>query len=181
TGAADHEFVEVYNPTATALNAGTLGLHLHIRGSTGTDTHKALTQVTTGNIPAHGFLLMSSSASIIADPWFSHRDYTYSAASGSLVANGGVYLSLNATPNTQVIDKVGWGTQPASGCEGTAWANIASGNSVERLPAGGQGHATDTDDNAADFTAGSARPAQMTDSNVVASLSNAFYRVLLLP
>ena len=33
----------------------------------------------------------------------------------------------------------------------------------------------------ADFTAGSASPAQMTDSNVVASLSNAFYRVLLLP
>jgi hypothetical protein len=154
-GAADHEFVELYNPTATALNAGTLGIHLHIRNSTGTDSDKTLTMVTTGNIPSHGFLLFGSSQSTAADAWFSHRDYTYTAAINSLLSNGGVYLSFSATANVQVIDKVGWGTQPAIGCEGTALANIPSDNSAERKPAGGLGHATDTDSNAADFNAAS--------------------------
>ena len=152
----DHEFVELYNPTASALDIGAagLGLHLHIRDATGaTDTDKALTQVTTGTIAPHGFLLIASSASMVGDPWFTHRDFTYSALTQALVVNGGVYISLSATNHAKVIDKVGWGTQPAPGFEGAAPPDIPSGFSAERKPAGGLGHATDTDSNMADFNA----------------------------
>jgi hypothetical protein len=150
------EFLEVHNPTATAIDstASGVGLHLHIRSSSGvSDADKLLTLVTSGTIPSHGFLLFASSRSGTTDAWFAHRDYTYSAASNDLVLNGGVYISLSGTANVKVIDKVGWGTQPANGFEGTALANIAVGNSAQRKPAGGAGHATDTDNNAADFNA----------------------------
>jgi len=152
SSATGHEFVETYNPTATAIDstASGVGLHLHIRNSTGSDTDKLLTLVTSGTIPSHGFLLLVSSQSVPADPWFAHRDYTYSSA---LVSNGGAYISLSGTANAMVIDKVGWGTQPANGFEGTATADIPADNSVERKPAGGNGNATDTDNNASDFNA----------------------------
>jgi hypothetical protein len=151
SGATDHEYLEVYNPTATPFDA--TKLKLHVRSSTGVDANKALTAVTTNAIPAHGFLLLASSASTAADVWFSHIDVTYSAA---LVGNGGAYLSLSATKDKLVLDKVGWGTQPAPGFEGTAAPNIASNLSIERKPAGGGGDATDADDNSADFLAPSA-------------------------
>ena len=148
SGATDHEFVEVYNPTATPFDPS--ALKLHVRSGAGADTNKTLTQVTTAVIPPHGFLMMASSVSAAPDAWFAHADMTYSAA---LVGNGGAYISLSATKDAQVIDKVGWGTQPAPGFEGTALANIPSDQSAERLPAAGQGHATDTDNNLADFNA----------------------------
>ncbi len=151
SGATDHEYVELYNPTATAIDP--TPLHLHVRSSTGADTDKALTAVTAALIPSHGFFLIASSASTAADAWFAHEDRTFSAA---LVGNGGVYASLSGTSDAKVLDKVGWGTQPAHGFEGTALADIPANQSVERKPATGQGHATDTDDNAADFTAASA-------------------------
>ncbi len=144
----DHEFVEVYNPTATILSASALGLHLHTRNVSGTDADKALTAVTSGNIPVRGFLLLTSSASTAGDAWFAHRDYTYSAA---LVADGGVYVSLSAAADAQVLDKVGWGMQAFNGFEGNRIANIGSDTSAERKPAGAAGHATDTDDNLSDF------------------------------
>jgi hypothetical protein len=155
-GATDHEYLEIYNPTANGIDttAAGIGLKVHIRSSTGTtDTNKTLTLVTTGIIPTHGFLLVVSSASDAGDAWYAHRDYTFSAG---LVGNGGVYLSLSATNTAKVIDKVGWGTQPAGGFEGTAALNAASNLSIERKPAGGAGHATDTDVNLNDFNLPSA-------------------------
>ena len=151
TSGADHEYVEVYNPTGTAIDttAGGIGLRLHTRTSTGTDTNKTLTAVTSAVIPSHGFLLIVSSAST-TDAWWAHRDFTYSA---SLVANGAAYISLSTTADQKVIDKVGWGTQVAGGYEGSAIANIATDQSAERKPAGGLGHATDTDVNLSDFNA----------------------------
>jgi hypothetical protein len=154
SGSTDHEFVSVYNPTTKAIDpsdAG-LGLHLHIINSVGTDTDKPLMPVTTTAVPSHGFLLLSSSQSMASDAWFTHIDYTYDASMGStLVANGGVYLSLSVTNGTMVLDKVGWGSQPAGGYEATATANFTSGKSIQRLPSHPNGHATDTDNNAADF------------------------------
>ena len=151
--ATDHEFVEIYNPTATPINTAAIGLKLHIRSSAGVDTNKTLAAVTNGIIPSHGYLLFVSSVSDAADAWFAKRDYTFSAG---LVANGGVYISLSATDDAKVIDKVGWGTQPAGGYEGSPMANIASSVSAERKPAGGAGHAADADANATDFLAPSA-------------------------
>ena len=65
-GSTDHEFLELYNPTATAIDPSEtgIGLRLHIRNSTGTtDTNKTLTAVTSTPIPSHGFLLLASSQS----------------------------------------------------------------------------------------------------------------------
>jgi hypothetical protein len=147
---ADREFIEVYNPTATAIDTSAAGLALkmHIRNGGGTNTQKPLALVTTGIVPSHGFLLIVSTKTDANDAWYAKRDYTYSA---ELVGNGGVYISLSITPNTKVLDKVGWGTQPANGFEGTATLNLAAPLCIERLPAGGAGHATDTDVNSSDF------------------------------
>lgn len=150
-GAADHEFVEIYNRTATSLDVSPAGMNLklHVRNGSGTqDTNKTLAFVTNGVVPSHGFLLVVSSASDASDAWYASRDVTYSAG---LVGNGGVYISLSATDDAQVLDKVGWGTQPAPGFEGAAFANVANGQNAERKPAGGAGHGTDTDSNVDDF------------------------------
>lgn len=148
SGSTDHEYIEVYNPTATDFDPSTL--HLHVRNGAGTDTDKALTAVTASAVPPLGFLLLSSSASTASDVWFSHEDMTYSAA---LVGNGGAYLSLSGTKDAQVLDKVGWGTQAAPGFEGTAAANVASNFSISRKPGQHIGHGVDSDDNSVDFDA----------------------------
>lgn len=147
---AAREFLELYNPTSTSIDTAGLGLALHIRSSTGSHNSKPLKAVTSGVVPASGFLLLASSGSTDSDAWYAVRDYTYADA---LVVNGGAYVSLSATKDAKVIDKVGWGTQPSPGFEGTAAANVEAGKSIERKPAGGLGHAIDTDDNAADFNA----------------------------
>lgn len=153
-GLTTHEFIEIYNPTGTTIDttAAGIGLKLHIRNGAAvpSDTSKVLALVTTGLVPSHGFLLVVSSASDAGDAWYASRDYTFSAG---LVGDGGVYLSLSATEDAKVIDKVGWGTQAAGGYEGTAATALGSSVSIERLPAGGAGHATDTDVNVNDFTA----------------------------
>jgi hypothetical protein len=155
TGNSDHEFVELYNPTGTAIDttAAGIGLKMRFRNSGGTDGGKDLTKVSTGIIPSHGFLLIVSSASAAGDAWFANRDYTYSA---QLASEFGVYISLSSTANAKVIDKVGFGTQPANGYEGTAASNVLANTSIERKPAGGAGHATDTDVNSSDFNLPSA-------------------------
>jgi cysteine-rich repeat protein len=151
-GTAGHEFVELYNRTGAAINASALGLRLRVRTQTGMDSAKALTLIH-ATVMSHGFMLLVSSQSTAADPWFASRDATYTAG---LVANGGVYLNLKPAKDQAVLDKVGWGTQPVDGAEGNPLADIPAGQSTERKPAGGLGHATDTDDNQLDFTAPSA-------------------------
>ncbi|MBX3211725.1 MAG: hypothetical protein KF850_06810 [Labilithrix sp.] len=156
TNATDHEFIEIYNPTGTSIDTSPAGLNLRLRirnGAGTTDVSKTLTPVTDGIIPSHGFLLIVSSQSGPPDLWFAERDYTYSA---DLVSSGSVYISLSATAQALVIDKVGMGGQPQGGYEGAALASVPSNVSAERKPAGGAGHATDTDDNSADFNAPSA-------------------------
>ncbi len=150
TAYTDREFVEVYNPTARRLNASTLGFRLHVRNSSGGDAAKGLTKVTDCDIPAHGYLLLVSPAAT-NESWAAHCDYILSAGAPALGANCGVYISLSSTPDVKVLDKVGWGTQPIPGFEGARLANISNDYSVARKPAGGWGHAVDTDTNVNDF------------------------------
>jgi hypothetical protein len=82
---------------------------------------------------------------------FAVRDATYTAGSNDLVGNGGVYISLSSTANLLVLDKLGWGTQPSGGYEGTAIANLATGQSARRKTEGAL--RTDTDVNSTDFNA----------------------------
>jgi hypothetical protein len=152
------EFLEIYNPTSTSLDLSNAGLNVRLRtkDEAGVDASKVLS-FTNSVIASHGFLLMSSSQAS-AESWFAKADCTYSAASGGqLFSNGSVYLSFGTAADVGVIDKVGWGSQPAGGFEGTAiLADIPNNQSVQRLPAGVAGHATDTDVNSADFAAASA-------------------------
>jgi hypothetical protein len=151
-GALDHEFIEIYNPTGTAIDTAAIGLKLHIRDAAGADTAAVVTLVSTGIVPKHGFLLLASSVSDAGDGWYPNRDYTYPAA---LVGDGGVYISLSSTANLKILDKVGWGLQSAhpGGFEGAAADDVPKDKSIERLPAGVLGHATDTDVNSNDFSA----------------------------
>ena len=152
------EFVELYNPTGNALDVSAtgVGIAIHMRTAAGVDATPALTFLSPAShqtIASHGFLLIASTQTLAVDAWFGHRDATYDATTIELVANGGVYVSLSATANAKVIDKVGWGNQPAGGFETKALGNITADNSAQRKPAAGGGAATDVDNNFTDFLA----------------------------
>ncbi|MBV8761724.1 MAG: hypothetical protein JO257_30800 [Deltaproteobacteria bacterium] len=146
----NHEFVELYNPTATALNLSTLPLHLHVRTGLG-DSDFALT-VVHATIPSHGFFLIVSTQSS-AETWYASRDATYDASVLEMTNNDGIYVSMSATSQSKVLDKVGWGNQNTPFIEGQAAQGPNTGNSIQRKPAGGAGAATDTDNNKNDFNA----------------------------
>ncbi len=165
TGMADNEFVELYNPTATDINLQAENLMLHIKNSTGSDSNKPLTY-TNSIIKSNGFFLIapnnSYATTIVADA-------TYSATNGNmLVANGGVYISKSTVAGTDVVDMVGWGSQPTGGYEGTVYTpTVPADQSIERkanadstsatMAVGGtdemKGNAYDTGNNANDFVA----------------------------
>jgi trimeric autotransporter adhesin len=162
-GGAVHEYIEVYNPTATAIDISTggagLGLAVHVRDGSGADTNLPLTFVNGGShksVPSHGFWLLTSTESS-ADTWYALRDATYGAAAvsanGALQTNGSVYISLSGTAQIKVIDKFGWKAQPAGGFEGTVYPDVTADKAAERKPGVGAGNATDTDSNNGDFRA----------------------------
>ena len=68
------------------------------------------------------------------------------------MANGGCYISFSATAQSKVLDKVGWGSQPANGFEGTLLGNLNLDNSYQRKPNSTTPN-TDTDVNSTDFNA----------------------------
>lgn len=148
-GGGKHHFIELYNPTLTALDTAALGLRLHERDVAGADTTMTVS-ITNAVVPSHHFQLVASSKSNNGDAWFAHRDGTYT---DDLDMNGSVYLSLQAAAQVQVIDTLGWGGQAAGGYESTAAVGIPANQSVQRKPANGMGATTDTDNNAADFFA----------------------------
>jgi hypothetical protein len=154
-GQPTREFVEIYNPTANAIDLTTLGLAVHIRdGNTDVTVAWALINNSHRTIASHGYWLLASSQSVSTNAWYSHRDATYDATLGEMGNDSGVYLSLSGTAQTKVLDKVGWHNQNALGYEGNAVNNNLAGDaSIQRKPAGGNGASTDTDVNASDFNA----------------------------
>jgi hypothetical protein len=172
-----YEFVEVYNPTDTDLNVAAIGpmstpLVIHVRDANGADAHLTTSPVH-NVIHRHGWwLLVSKEANVSANPtalWYAKRDATYTAANyftaagnGAIVFNGSVYLSLTATPQKMLIDKAGWGTQPAGGCEGLCASGFNLDYFPRRKPLSTTGSGEDTDVNKNDFN-----PATMvTGSNL---------------
>lgn len=146
---SDDEFIEIYNPTTAPIDLEVLPIKLHIRNSAGTDQNRALTFINK-MIPAHGYFLIGPSSGYSGT---TPLDATYSASGNKLVANGGVYISKNISAEVDVIDKVGWGTQPSPGYETTPFTENPSANqSIERKFGGDLGNGEDTNDNSADFT-----------------------------
>jgi hypothetical protein len=156
SGGGPKEFIELYNPTQNGIKLSTLPLHVHIRNGSGNDQDLALTYAQncspTNNcmIPSHGFFLITTTQSSM-ESWYASRDATYDGSAGDLQTNSGMYVSLSATAQARVIDKLGWGSAQNGWFEGTATSNLNNDNSIQRKPASGLGAATDTDNNKNDF------------------------------
>lgn len=139
-GASD-EFVELYNPTGTALPLEGLEL-VYVTASGSTVTRKAAWALGAPALEPGHHLLMANEAGIHAPI----ADLTY--ASG-VAATGGAW-ALRIQGAATAVDAVGWGAA-------TAWLETrpapapAAGSSLERLPGGSFGSTQDVDDNLVDF------------------------------
>ena len=151
-GTADDEFVELYNPTAGAVDI--TGWRLTQRDN-GTTQHNLVASLS-GTIAAHGYFLVANpSYDGLVTP-----DMTYSATSSAITPNDTVVL-YNDSAGTSVVDKVGMGT--TSDKEASATANPAANSSIERKASStstsdtmtgseaNAGNGEDTDNNFNDF------------------------------
>jgi 5'-nucleotidase len=157
SGAAfNADFVELYNPTGSAISLGGKSIQYRSAGGTGAATNVfALPAV---SVPAGKHFLVSGAGGTTNGAALPTAD----ASSGlNLSGTGGqVYLADSVSgidPNTpagaggstftsQVIDFVGWGTSTTTSFEGTRAAATTNGTSISRNAAG-----ADTDVNSADF------------------------------
>ncbi len=160
--AATDEFVELYNPTANAINLA--GWKLQYKSASGTLWNDRAILPANAFIPAHGFYLLANQSYIGAvTPDFSSGLWN----SGSGMADSGHERMLDAS--AVEVDKVGWGTaiDPEGGSAAPNHGTSANNNSVERkalatstadsLGAGGAhallGNGQDTDVNGSDYVA----------------------------
>ncbi|MBI2484795.1 Ig-like domain-containing protein, partial [Candidatus Uhrbacteria bacterium] len=174
---AQDEFVELYNPSMTAFSVGTTSspvLRLHLwNGATTTDTNVALT-ILTSSIQPNGYFLIAStmySGSVAANA-------TYNGSLAQLVSNGAVYISLSAQANTDVVDKLGWGSSTVNEAAAVT-PDLVLGSSLERkasafatptsMATSGEhvssGNSYDTNNNASDFVLMSSPNPQNTSSS----------------
>jgi hypothetical protein len=136
TGQADNEFVELYNPTGSAVDLA--DWKLTRKSSTGTEAN--LDSDLSGIIPAGGYYLLAHAnytGSVV-------KDEAYSTSSSVANNNTVVLYSPDGEDGFVVVDKVGLGT--ALDFEVATEANPPSGGSVERVPV-----TEDTDNNSNDF------------------------------
>jgi len=150
SGAAyQNDFVELYNPTVTAIDLS--GLTLDYKSATG---GSGGTVALRGSIPAAGYFLVQLAAGNGGGQPLPAADQA--AASPNLSGSTGrVYLHEGTGPYAAttgdlagadgLIDMVGWGSGAAA-FEGAPAAGTANGTSTQRVTAG-----VDTDVNAADF------------------------------
>jgi len=139
---ADDEFVELYNPTGSAMVM--TSWKLTRKNSSGTEAN--LVATLEGTIPAHGYFLVGHGTGYDGSVAL---DVPYSAPSNALTSN---YSVLLYDESDVLVDKVGIGT--AADVETAATSNLAADSSVERkpgesIPTGGNGE--DTDNNSSDF------------------------------
>ncbi|HWA52107.1 MAG TPA: lamin tail domain-containing protein [Patescibacteria group bacterium] len=134
TGHSTNEFIELANPTNSAVDLSNWKLTRKTKGGTEGD----LVATMSGTVPANGFFLITSDTY----PGPTTGDLTYDDGSPTVSTNSTVLLY--GSDGTTVIDKVGMGT--ASDFEGTATVNPGDGKSIERISP-----STDTDNNSSDF------------------------------
>ncbi|MCL2795366.1 MAG: ExeM/NucH family extracellular endonuclease [Microbacteriaceae bacterium] len=159
------KFVELYNPTDAAI--ALTGDSLQYRAPTSTVVPSG-SQVfaLTGTVAAHGHFLIQLPSNGANGADLPAPDLSTGGSINPGAGGGTLYLAASTTgvlpADAGVIDRIGWGTSNAP--EGTA----ATGNSValsyQRDAAG-----TDTDDNAADFTAAAPTPQDAASDGGVAT------------
>ena len=155
----DADFVELYNPTGSAVSL--TGDYVHYRSASGSSggTPYALT----GSVPAGGHYLIQMSAAGANGAALPTPDAVATPAFSLAAAGGQVYLLSSATPITTngdqagatgVVDMVGalgsssFETAPTSAAASTT-------SSLNRSATG-----TDSDDNTADFSTAAPTPAE---------------------
>lgn len=139
---ASDEFVEIAN--VGPVTADLAGFELVGASSSGATVARRVAWTAATPIGPGRHLLVANAAGI----WASIADATY--ASGLAAAGGAVALRLTGGA---VVDAVGWGDAVNGFVEGAAAPAPPAGSSIERLPGGDLGNATDTNDDAADWTA----------------------------
>jgi hypothetical protein len=137
---ASDEFAELANAGNVPVDVSGYEL-VYATSSGGTVARKAAWTTPTVIGPGR-HLLVANVAGVFA----TIADATYS---GGFAATGGT-VALRPIGGA-VVDAVGWGDASNGFVEGLAAPSPASGSSIERLPGGSFGNATDSNDNAADF------------------------------
>ena len=151
-----NKFVELYNPTASAVDLSTMSLQYRAAGSSANPTG---VQALTGSIPAGGHYLIQGSSNAANGATLPAADdsmgASFAAGSGTLfLANTSTALVAPATGsvlnNENILDLLGYGTSntfetaPATGNSLTLSFNRTDG--------------IDTDNNAADMTVAAPTP-----------------------
>ncbi len=141
---ADDDWVELYNPTASAIPLSGWSLQKFSAGGS-----TKYVQPLAGTLPAGGYFLVvrdgADTAQSLKDKADLLADDSFSLAADNVVylVNGSDAI-LPASPDASIIDYVGFGS--ASFHEGAAAPAVSTGKSLSRVPDG-----EDTDDNFADF------------------------------
>ncbi len=138
SGAANNEFIELYNPTSYDIDLTEYSLKK--KTQTGTESNLISSSKFSGLISAHGFFLIA------------HPDYKIMVNADSAYSGSSYYISANNTvllydAGGNLLDKVGWGT--AQDFENQASVDFDNGKSIARKI--NNGIMQDTDNNAVDF------------------------------
>lgn len=170
SGNADDEFVELYNPTSSAV----LMTDWKLRKKTAGGSEYELADHLNGTIPAYGYYL-------IAHPEYDGTttpDATYSATGTNNILSGNNSVILYDESGINPMDLVGMGEVKAS--ESAATGAPGNGKSIERkansesdtvtmAPGGSDetaGNGQDSDNNQADFVTRSEPQPQNTSSGI---------------
>ncbi|MFC3385454.1 ExeM/NucH family extracellular endonuclease [Couchioplanes azureus] len=165
-----NKFVELFNPTASAIPLAGNTLQYRSATSTGTPSGSQVFALS-GSVAANGRFLVQlpgNGASTNPGAALPTPDLNAGAGLNPGGAGGTLYLVAGATgvPPTDaaVIDRIGWGTSNAP--EGTA----ATGNSIVLSYQRASGGA-DTDNNATDFTTAAPTPQNSSDGGTTTPAS----------
>jgi hypothetical protein len=139
---ASDEFIEIYNPAATALPLEGLEI-VYVTASGGTITRKASWPAGSAPLAAGAHVLVANSSGAFATV----ADQTFT---GGLAATGGS-VAIRIQGATTAVDAAGWGNAASTWLEGTPAPAVSSGHSIERLPGGSAGSGQDTEQNSSDF------------------------------
>src|SRR3989338_6466466 len=145
SNAAD-EFIELYNSGEADINLADLPLRVHSFYDSGSSTPGIALTYYKKVIPSHGYFLIANqfgySGSVPADAVLATSTFSL------LLSNGGLSIAtstLGSSATSTAIDYLGWGSQPAGGCENndttgnvcaTNLTGTDTGSSLERLATG---------------------------------------------
>jgi uncharacterized protein len=137
----NHDFIELYNPQIDAVDLNGYSLIYQLEPEADYITLHEWNSYTV--LPPYGHYLLGYSGEdfgLTLDAQFKQN----------LLSSKGSLSLLNSAGEIQ--DSLCWGKQSCENSEGSPASAISKGKSLERLPGGLEGNATDTGDNAADFS-----------------------------